>query len=197
MDQGKGLESAKRDIYLCKQVSEIIQEKSIKTRTELLALALLQKNEGNTDLAEFIMNRHRQVVAKLLKTRWDMFNAQAKLERSRKTRLELLVEAAEGECVEGCEGKWLQLAQEILTTNSIQSTEFAAAVYSLLEKGSGKYRNIMLTGSANCSKTFLLKPLNSIYHTFTNLASVTVLLRGSELKMRSAYFSTIFVGMTK
>ena len=108
MDQGKGLESAKRDIYLCKQVSEIIQEKSIKSRTELLALALLQKNEGNTDLAEFIMNRHRQVVAKLLKTRWDMFNAQARLERSRKTRLELLVEAAEGECVEGCEGKWLQ-----------------------------------------------------------------------------------------
>ena len=124
--------------------SKLIQEKSIKTRTELLALAQLQKNEGNTDLAEFVMNRQPKVIAQLLKTTWDMFNAQAKLERSRKTRLELLVEAAEGECVEGCEGKWLQSAQEILTANSIQSTEFAAAVYSLLQKGRGKYRNIML-----------------------------------------------------
>ena len=119
------------------------------------------------------MNRQPKVIAQLLKTTWDMFNAQTKLERSRKTRLELLVEAAEGECVEGCEGKWLRWAQEILTTNGIQSTEFAAAVYSLLEKGRGKYRNIMLTGPANCGKTFLLKPLNSIYHTFRNPASGT------------------------
>ena len=99
MDQAKHLESVKRD-YTSFQVSQIIQEKSIKTRTELLALAQLQKNEGKTDLAEFIMNRQPKVIAQLLNT-WDMFNAQAKLERSRKTRLELLLEAAERKLCRG------------------------------------------------------------------------------------------------
>ena len=162
------------------QVSEIIQQKSIKTRTELLALAQQQKNEGKTDLAEFIMNRQPKIIAQLLKTTWDMFNAQAKLDRSRKTRLELLTEAAEGECVDGCEGNWLRLAEEVLTTNGIELTEFATAVYNLLDKGRGKYRNVMLTGPANCGKTFLLKPLNSIYHTFKNPATGTFAWVGVE-----------------
>ena len=162
------------------QVSEIIQQKSIKTRTELLALAQQQKNEGKTDLAEFIMNRQPKIIAQLLKTTWDMFNAQAKLDRSRKTRLELLTEAAEGECVDGCEGNWLRLAEKVLTTNGIELTEFATAVYNLLDKGRGKYRNVMLTGPANCGKTFLLKPLNSIYHTFKNPATCTFAWVGVE-----------------
>jgi hypothetical protein len=41
---------------------------------------------------------------------------------------------------------------------------------SLLTKGRGKYRNILIKGPANCGKTFLLNPLNSIYRTFTNPA---------------------------
>ena len=80
-----------------------------------------------------------------------MFNAQAKLDRSRKTHLQLLTEAAEGECVDDCEGNWLRLAEELLTANGIQLTEFATAV----------------------------------------------LLCELELKMQSAYFQMIFVGMKK
>lgn len=40
-----------------------------------------------------------------------------------------------------------------------------------LEKGHGKYRNIMIVGPANCGKTFPFNPLNVILHTFLNLAS--------------------------
>ena len=40
-----------------------------------------------------------------------------------------------------------------------------------LEKGRGKYRNIMIIGPANCAKTFLLKPLSVIYNTFCNPAT--------------------------
>ena len=109
-----------------------------------------------------------------------MFNGQAKLDRSRKTRLELLTEAAEGECVHGCEGNWLRLAEEVLTTNGIELTEFATAFYNLLDKGCRKYRHVMLTGPANCGKTFLLKPLNSIYHNFKNPATGTFAWVGVE-----------------
>jgi hypothetical protein len=155
------------------QVSEIIHAKSIKTQTELFALAQEQKHNGKCDLSEFIMNRQPKAIAHILKTTWDMSNAQAKLDRSRKTRIELLIEAAQGGCIEGCEGRWLACAQEVLVTNGIQVRDFGAAVYTLLEKGRGKYRNIMLIGPANCGKTFLLKPLEVIYHLFTNPATGT------------------------
>ena len=136
-------------------MSEIIEAKSIKTRTELLALAQEQKAEGKSDLAEFVMNRQPKVIAHVIKTTWDMLNAKT------------------GECIENCEGRWLQCAKEVLTTNGTREREFANAIYTLLQKGRGKYRNVMLTGPANCGKTFLLKPLNMIYRTFTNPASGT------------------------
>ncbi len=50
----------------------------------------------------------------------------------------------------------------------------------LLHKGCGKYKNLMLTGPANCGKTFLLNPLNSIYKTFTNPASTSFAWVGAE-----------------
>ena len=47
-------------------------------------------------------------------------------------------------------------------------------------KGRGKFRNIMLTGPANCGKTFLLNPLNKIFSTFTNPASTSFAWVGAE-----------------
>lgn len=164
------------------QVSEIVEAKSIKTRTELLALARQQKTEGKSDLAEFIMNRQPKVINHIITTTWDMLNAEENLARSKKTRMELLGEAAESGCIENCQGRWLQCAKEVLATNGIELRQFASAIYTLLEKGRGKYRNLMLVGPANCGKTFLLKPLNVMYHTFTNPASGTFAWIGVDKK---------------
>ena len=57
---------------------------------------------------------------------------------------------------------------------------FACALRELLEKGQGKYRNLMLVGPANCGKTFLLNPLNTLYQTFTNPATTSYAWIGSE-----------------
>ena len=78
------------------ELSEIIVENGIRTRTELFAFANKQKLEGKCDIAVFIVNRGPRVVAEVLNTTWEMTNAQDKLERSKKTRLELLQEAALG-----------------------------------------------------------------------------------------------------
>ena len=59
------------------EVSEIVVEKGIQSVTELQALASEQKSEGKTDLAEFIMNRALRVVSDIMKTAWDMENADA------------------------------------------------------------------------------------------------------------------------
>lgn len=162
------------------ELSEIIVEKGIRTRTELLAFANKQKLEGKCDIAEFIVNRGPRVVAEVLNTAWEMTNAQDKLERSKKTRLELLQEAALGNCVTGCEGKWLTCALEVLQQNGICRETFTGAIRDLLHQGRSKFRNIMICGPANSAKTFILNPLSSVYTTFCNPACTSFAWVGAE-----------------
>lgn len=88
------------------EVSEIVVEKQIRSVMELHALAREQKSQGKTDLAEFILNRVPRVISDIVKTAWDMENAEATLQRSRKSRMLLLEEAGERNCVDGCDGQW-------------------------------------------------------------------------------------------
>ena len=155
------------------EVSEIIVSNSVKTLTELQAIAFEQKEEGKTDLAEFLIARNPRAVADILTTAWEIEGAKDKLERASKTRLTLLNEAKEGECEEGCHGQWIRQATEILHNNNISEQDFTSSVRDLLVKGRGKYRNIMIIGPADCGKTFLFNPLRSIFKTFSNPASGT------------------------
>ena len=183
VDQGEHFvnsEKRKKKRMSSYELSEIVVAKRIKTRTELLALAREQKLEGKTDIAEFIINRGSKVVAEILESAWEMEDAQKTLERQRKSRLQLLQEARLGECVENCHGDWLICAREVLERNGVEESYFAEQVYELLEKGRGKYRNIMIVGVANCGKTFLLNPLNVIYNTFSNPASTSFAWVGVE-----------------
>ena len=84
------------------------------------------------------------------------------------------------ECVDGCNWRWLAMANDIFARNAIPSDDFTEAVQTLLEKGGGKYRNIHLTGAANYGKTFLLNPLNLVYSTFSNPATITFAWIGAE-----------------
>ena len=162
------------------ELSEIIVEKEIKTRTELLAFANMQKMEGKSDIAEFIVNRGPRVVAEILTTAWEMKNAHKKLERLKKSRIELLEEAKEGECVTGCEGQWYSCALEVLQQNGICKQTFTSSGKELLEKGRSKFRNIMICGPANSAKTFILNPLTSVYNTFCNPACSSFAWVGAE-----------------
>lgn len=162
------------------QVSEIVVAKNIKSRTDLLALAHEQKVEGKTDLAEFIVNRGSKIVNEIIATAWEMENAIDAKQRVEKCRLDLLREAAEHKCICKPEQQWYDCATTLLENNRISCEQFAHSVCELLEKGRGKYRNIMLTGPANCGKTFLLNPLNNIFKTFTNPACTSFAWVGAE-----------------
>ena len=56
------------------------------------------------------------------------------------------------------EGVWWAVgdicAEEILANNKVPPQVFCDKVCDLLIKGRGKYQNIMITGNANCGKTF-------------------------------------------
>ncbi len=73
---------------------------------ELVCLAVQQKREGKTALAEFIANKGENAVEDALAVAKEFAKADKKLARLRKTRVDLLNEAKEGECLEGCDGKW-------------------------------------------------------------------------------------------
>ena len=162
------------------EVSQIMVEGDIKNLIELQALAFEQKEEGKTDLAEFLVNRTPRAVADMMQSTWEIEEAKAKLERAEKTRMELLQEARRSECAQGCNGDWLSCAEEILHNNGLSVEYFGEVVHDLLSKGRGKFRNIMLTGPANCGKTFLLNPLTLIFNTFCNPASGTFAWIGAE-----------------
>ena len=55
---------------------------------------------------EFTVKRAPRVVSDIVKTAWDIENPDATLQRSRKSRMLLLGEAGEGDCVNGCDGQW-------------------------------------------------------------------------------------------
>ncbi len=113
-------------------VSQIIQEKKITKRVELVCLAVQQKRERKTALAEFIANKGENAVEDALAVAKEFAEAEKKLARLRKTSIDLLNEAKEGECLEGCDGKWSLAAQQLLEGNSITLKSFCKAIYTAL-----------------------------------------------------------------
>ena len=161
-------------------VAQLIQEKKITSRLQLMALASSQNREGKTDLAEFICNRGSKVIDECLSIAHELATAEDKFARTKKSRIEILEEIKEGNCADECEGKWIQAATDLLQRNEIDLHVFCKAVYSLLQCGRGKYRNIFIHGPANCGKTFILSPLKEIYSTFCNPATGTFAWVGAE-----------------
>lgn len=162
------------------EVSEIILSKGLRDRTELLAFSNQQREEGKTDLAEFIVNRGKKVVNEVIDTAWEMESAQKTQERQSKTRIELLNDAHQQECTCTTNSEWHNCALQVLARNNIAVDNFGNCVKELLTKGRGKFRNILLTGPANCGKTFLLNPLNKVFITFTNPACTSFAWVGAE-----------------
>ena len=162
------------------EVSQLIQLKMFTTRLELVCFTMQQNREGNTHLAEFVANKGHKAVDEALSVATEFAGAEAKLARSKKTRVELLHDVIQGECTDRCEGKWLPVALEVLRSNGILVSAFNNAVYTVLKDGRGKYQNLFVHGPANSGKTFILSPLKSIYHTFCNPATGSFAWMGVE-----------------
>ena len=162
------------------EISHILVKNKIKRDTELLALANEQKGEGKTDLAAWVLSHTSKARGEIISATWGMEEASIKLARQRTERMSLIHKAMETACPESCEGLWLTSAKELLRKNSIHPYVFADAVRTLLEKGRGKYRNILIIGPANCGKTFILEPLSKIFSTFSNPATTSYAWIGVE-----------------
>ncbi len=158
----------------------------LKKETELLALANAQKEEGKIDLAERVLGKSSKVRNELINSTWGMRDGAKTLERQKMPRMETVQNFLTKDCASGCSGLWVESAKEVLKNNEIHAYVFADAVRSLLDKGRGKYRNIMIVGPANCGKTFLLEPLRTIFSPFQTLQPQ--LMHGLVSRMQKSFF---------
>ena len=160
-------------------LADVIIARNIKTKKDLLKIANEQRRQGKRDLPLYILNNIERCV-KLISTTWEMENVRAEEERESKTRIQILRECLEKECVPGCEGLWLRLALQTLQRNGIGVGVFSSAVLNSLQLGRGKHRNILIVGTGNCAKSFLLTPLEKVYRCFTNPAHNNFAWTGAE-----------------
>jgi hypothetical protein len=94
-----------------------------------------------------------------------LLEADSRLERSKKSRLDILRDfAADSLC--SCEhpAAWKIAALELLRLQKINAVEFASAVITALETGASKGVNIFLHGTTTSGKSWILDPLRVIYH---------------------------------
>ena len=111
----------------------------------------------------FLFSRTQKALDELVCKAWLLKNASSSLALEETTRLEKVHKAAAQNCTEGCNGAWIQCALEVLALNGIESTTFAGYIYELLNLGRGRFRNLMIYGLSSCAKTFILRPLKSIF----------------------------------
>ena len=112
------------------------------------------------------MSKPERQRTELINTAWKTEDAIDKVERAKKSLMELLREAKEAPHKETCNGQWLEAATEVLQLNAVDVSQFAADIRDLLTHGRGKGRNIMICGESNCAKSFMPMPLIEIYSTF-------------------------------
>ena len=108
-------------------VVEIIRK--IKSRLELINLALRQTNEGKTVLAEFIANRGNTIVNEALEVATEFDEAPQRLARMQKSCVQLLKEAYSSECTSDCNGKWLECGLNLLQSNDIPLSSFCDTIF--------------------------------------------------------------------
>ena len=144
-------------------VGDFIVNNKIKTEDELFAAAKKRRKEGETDLAEFIFKMTSKSRIELIDAAWKLEESDDIVERQKRPRMDVIREAAHLPCDGWCNGIWIQCALEILTKSRINPCMFANSLRELLEKGRGKYRNLLVTGEANCGKTFLFDPLRTVF----------------------------------
>jgi hypothetical protein len=169
----------RRKAFNALDLHHIVIKNNLRTKCQLLCFASKQMEEGRTDIALYVLNNTPRAL-KVMETCWEMVEAVDNEQRERKTRLQILEEAREGECVTGCDEQWKYLALQTLERNNCSAKEFGNTIKNALTNGRGKGRNVMIIGPANCGKTFILRPLCHIFNAFVNPASGTFAWVGVE-----------------
>lgn len=173
--------TAKRRLDLI-EFNDMILKNDIRSDDQLAALCKKRRQQGDPEPFRHYLSMSDAKRVSLISSVWRLEESEARLARAGKSRLELLIEVAEGSCVPDCgeNQAWLHRAIDSLQLNNIDMVEFSTDIYNLLDLGRGKGRNILIVGKTNCGKTEILFPLTVIYHCFLNPSSSSFNWVGAE-----------------
>ena len=145
------------------ELSDFIKEHNIKNYLELLAIAQIRKEEGETDIHEYVLSHQEKYVKELIKKTWDMVEAPENLKQLNLKHMEEELEAATKiNCITGYNKQWLECVLELLHLNNTDLSVFSDALYNSLRYGCGKFSNVILVGPTNTGKMFMFKSLKQI-----------------------------------
>ncbi len=111
----------------------------------------------------FVLNKNPKALSDQISNMWKLLSAQTVVEREKMGRVALELSYLNRLWVKNCNAVWYECALRALSNNDIFIYVLANAVRRCLCKGHKKLNNIMLTGPANCGKSFLLNPLELIF----------------------------------
>ena len=112
--KGPNKKSKKRkaDRLSVHDVCQLVQAKSITSWLEFVRLAVAQNKEGKSSLSEFIANRGSKAVDEAISLAKEFSEVEALYERSKKTRIDILVEQMSAQCIPGFEPSWLTAGEQ-------------------------------------------------------------------------------------
>jgi hypothetical protein len=93
---------------------------------------------------------------------WYSVNAEARIARKGKSRMQLLQEASQGTCC--CGGLWTQLADDICQRNQVDANLVKRSIVTAVcDKTATRKNCLMICGDTTCGKTFVTNPLDGIF----------------------------------
>ena len=116
------------------------------------------------------MSCTRKSLNNLIESTWKVQNAKATIEREKTSRMQVLKHSGLISCADGSDMEWYTCSPNILQKylTFVIFYIYPDAIRDTLIHGYSKFRNIRITGLANCGKNFMLKPLETIYNEFNN-----------------------------
>ena len=153
-------------------VAMFIVENDIKTELQLMSFSIERRNLGDRALYDYSISLRRTLRQELVQDAWTFENSNKLMSNENVNRIKMLEEQVNKPCA--CNGTWLVCARDILVKNNIDKEKFCGALYAAIEKGRCKHVNILITGPADCGKTFILEPVCDVFpDVFQNPASST------------------------
>ena len=112
----------------------------MKSYHELSAFPKEKKLESKTEVAEFVLNRGSKFVAEVLHTVWDMEDSQKTLKKD-KSRLQLLYDFLDQECVPDFHGRLVTCAKKVLILQQYFSVQLRTVCSHFVKKRERKIAN--------------------------------------------------------
>ena len=148
-------------------MSDFMTKNNIRKESELMQPALQRSENSGKDLQDFILNKSLKTLSDLTATTWKMQAAPEIIAREHS----IIRNHAVGKCADNCQAEWLKYAKGILQNNKTNVFFFACALRNVFLKGRQKNTNILIAGTTNCGRSFLLNPIELMFKTFVYFAT--------------------------